>query len=163
MAKVPGFTLPMRRWAHLRDGHRCSFFTFKNGIWNQCGNTKGLDVHHLVPRGYYSQHFRRDWDLNGPDNCLTLCSEHHRGFNTSIPDRLVIHPDTRVALREYRKGDKGAFKKMMDVRYELCRNGETYWNTTHDLVLKHLVMRRNLVFLAENPYPYRKNPNYLDG
>jgi len=45
---------------------------------------------------------------------------------------FVIHEDNIVALQEYRKGNKQAFKEMVEKRNALAEEGIPYWNTDHD-------------------------------
>lgn len=159
--KVPGFTKKQKDWCHERDGHQCSFFTLRNGIWQRCHKKSNLEVHHVLPRGWWDEHSTRTWDVNSKQNCLLLCDGHHRGYNATFSDTYVIHPDCRTALSEYRKGNKEAFDGMIDWRKELCQRGIPYWNTQFDWLFHRILRERNASF--DTPFPQREDPWYLEG
>ena len=146
--KATGFTKAQRQWFLSADNNQCQFhYIGSDGRWHRCKNTTRLQVHHIVPRGWASMHYPKDFPLNGPNQGITLCEFCHVGNPDSV------HPDTLDAQEAYRNGDKDAFKKMMDKRYELNRQGIPYWNTKYDLMFVRIVQKRNVAYLRNHPYP----------
>ncbi len=150
--KANGFTPSQRRWILARDNHMCQFhYVGEDGRWHRCGVTEGLQIHHVVPRGYASMHYPINFPLNGPNNGITLCSFHHIGKGS-------VHPDTYEASLVYRSGDKQAYVKMMEERRSLNRRGIPYWNTMWDHMFHRILQKLNVAFLRNNPYP--DSPKY---
>lgn len=147
---VVGFTDLQRKWFLERDGHRCQFRYFNGISWVQCKNTSGLQVHHIVPRGWSSLHLPANFQLNGSMNGITLCCEHHVGKNG-------VHPDTFQANAKYRKGNKGAYEEMMSERKTLNKRGEPYWNTKWDWQFARICRKNTLRFIRAHPYPDNGN------
>lgn len=165
MAKVPGFTKAQREWILERDGHQCSFMTFDpaRGEWVRCKNTKRLQVHHITPRGFYDYHLRGcGWDVNSPENGITLCRFHHIGERARDEDKpYVIHWDMRIARKTYNGGVRGnSFERMRANRVRFNQEmGRPYWNTRWDWLFNLVVALRNKQF--QQPFPVRKSSPYL--
>lgn len=146
--KANGFTKAQRQFFLDADGYRCQFhYVGDDGKWHRCRNTTELQIHHVVPRGFASMHYPQDFPINGPCQGITLCAMHH----CLSPDS--VHPDTFVAHNAYREGDKDAYKKMMEKRYELNRQGIPYWNTRYDLMFVRIIQKRNVAYLRTHIYP----------
>lgn len=147
MEKANGFTQAQRQWFLARDGNRCQFHSVgPDGKWHRCKATSGLQIHHLIPRGWASRHYPHGFPLNGPANGLCLCEFHHIGKGS-------VHHDAYEAKLAYAAGDKQAFQKMMDVRYDLNARGIPYWNTQWDMMFNRIIQKANVSFLRRNPYP----------
>lgn len=164
IVKVRGFTKAQRRWILERDGHQCSFKTFLEGKgWVRCPNRTRLQVHHITPRGYYAFHLLGcGWDVNSPENGVTLCAFHHIGEGAQNKDKpYVIHWDVRLARRNYRgKGPNNSFEKMKVRRMELNQKyGRPYWNTRWDGLFRLVATERNKRF--RKSYPGPTNPPYM--
>ena len=160
---VCGFTKKQRGWILDRDDHRCQFrYKGKDGKWRRCTNTKHLDVHHIIPRGWAAAHYSKEFAVNGPHNGITLCREHHRGygvdgFATSI---FILHPDVEVARLANRDGDKQAFARMFEHRRKLVQRGVPYWNTRWDSGFIAIVHKETLRYNRKHPdRPYPDNKN----
>lgn len=171
LSVVKGFTQGQRNWLLRRSGNRCEFHQFnsKTGKWLRCKNTRDLQAHHLIPRGWAMEHLPH-WTsekgtdrLNSNDNGIILCSRHHIGKGVLKGDIYVIHPDNQDALEKYRSGNTHAFSDMMETRKEKNKNGVPYWNTLWDSTMRLIIQRRNLMYLKKYPrdiYPrYRKSNN----
>lgn len=149
MEKANGFTDAQRKWLLLRAGNQCQFLSVgSDGKWHRCPSKVNLQCHHIVPRGWASKHYPKDFPLNGPMNGIVLCDYHHIGKDS-------VHPDTYEAHMAYRAGDRDAFKKMMEKRYELNAKGIPYWNTQWDMSFHRIVQKENVSFLRTHPYPDR--------
>ncbi|MEK9179968.1 MAG: HNH endonuclease signature motif containing protein [Patescibacteria group bacterium] len=162
--KVPGLTKSQRLWILERDGHQCCFMTYNAGTkkWERCRNKTHLQVHHIAPRGYYDAHYKGcGWDVNSPENGITLCAFHHVGDGAQNTDKpYVIHWDTRQAKRYYRGKGSKSFENMRQRRVKLNRElGRPYWNTRWDSQFRLWVEVRNKKFRRH--FPYRKNPLYM--
>jgi len=122
-----------------------------------------LQVHHITPRGFYNHHLRGcGWDVNSPENGITLCLFHHVGEGTRDEHKpYVIHWDIRIARRTYnRKGLGNSFERMRAHRIELNqKKGRPYWNTRWDWLFHLVVAMRNKKF--QKPFPFRKKSPYL--
>jgi len=130
--------------------------------WVRCKNTAQLQVHHITPRGFYNQHLRGcGWDVNSPENGITLCAFHHVGEGTQNKDKpYVIHWDVRLARRAYRGKGSKSFEKMKARRMELNQKyGRPYWNTRWDWLFELLVRERNKKF--RRPFPVQKDTSYV--
>lgn len=162
--KVVGATAKQRSWVLARDNGRCQFRIYNNGRWTPCTmKYKALHVHHIVPRGWYAYHFgfNKAWDdphnVNGPFNLITLCDLHHVGYNQPIGYEHCVHPDNIIALQSYRKGDKDAYKKMLEKRKVLTEKGIPYWITGWDWAFKRIVDNITPAFLYKHPFPNNRN------
>lgn len=152
MDKAVGFTPKQRRWFLKRDGNRCMFRTFDGEKWVRCKNTKNLQVHHIIPRGWSSMHMPKNFPINGPENGVCLCPMHHVG-DENIDPMFVVHPDTMEAKAVYRSGNKKAYALMGEQREILNKQGVPYWNTTFDWMFHRLVKRANDLFIVKYQYP----------
>ncbi len=151
MEEVIGFTQNQRQWFLERDGHRCQFRWFNGLKWVQCGYTDGLEIHHILPRGWAKMHMPKNFQLNGSMNGITLCGhKHHCGAEG-------VHPDTFRARKEHREGDKEAFKKMMEARRKLNLAGQPYWVTKWDWMFVRIARKSTLKFIRSHPYPANGN------
>ncbi len=105
-----------------RDGGRCQFPVQReaDGPITICGRKDRLHVHHVNPRG--------NGGANMPANLITLCEAHHID---------VIHPDMARARRDYRRGDKNAYRKTVKQHKEKAARGEIYWNDEWDHELSY--------------------------
>lgn len=65
------------RWRRVREEHLA-----RHGVCLCCGNTRSLEVHHLLPFHLFAD---REED---PDNLVTLCSQGPAGMNCHL---LVGH------------------------------------------------------------------------
>lgn len=153
MKDRPNFTKKQREYILKRDEYRCQFHTYDQtkGKWVRCSHTTHLEVHHILPRGFAYQHLPKDFienELNGRGNLITLCASHHRGYNW---DGDCVHPDTRVALKHYREGDKEAFHKMTADRAKMNASGKPYWVTVWDWMFQRIVRKMNSKFTEEYP------------
>lgn len=146
MEEVVGFSPKQREWFLERDGHRCQHRHFNGLKWVQCPVTTGLQVHHIIPRGWAIMHLPPSFPINGANNGITLCAFHHVGKSS-------VHNDTFVAQEAYRQGDKEAYSKMRQRRKELNLQGVPYWNPQWDWMFNRIVKKLNVSFLRKNPYP----------
>lgn len=152
-------------WILERDGHQCAFMTYdpERKEWVRCPNTAHLQVHHITPRGFYSHHLRWcGWDVNSPENGITLCTFHHVGQGAQNKDKpYIIHWDVRTARRNYRgSGPNSSFERMKARRVELNQKyGRPYWNTRWDWLFRLTVGERNKKF--KRLYPAQKNAAYM--
>jgi len=165
--KVPGFSKKQRSWVLERDHYRCSMMIYDHGssLWSRCPTTTDLQVHHVIPRGWFTKHIlplKSNWDVNGPDNGITLCSTHHIGKQAEKSQSIyIIHPDTEVARLAYSQGDYASFEEMVRNRTVLNENGIPYWNTRWDWLFVRLMKMRNERHDIE--YPFAKNRWYTNG
>jgi len=150
MQEVTGFTDNQRKWFHERDNNRCQFRWFNGLKWMQCGETKHLQIHHILPRGFAKMHMPKNFQLNGSMNGICLCVNHHVGSNG-------VHPDTYLAKQSYNNGDKQAFEKMMEARAKLNRAGQVYWNSKWDWQFIRIARKNTLKFIRAHPYPANGN------
>ena len=148
MDKVRGFTEKQRQWFLRRDGHRCMFWTMIDGKWVRCKNAKRLQVHHILPRGFCSMHFPKDFAVNGATNGITLCEMHHIG--NAENDLYVVHPDTRTAHGKY-ADDRNSYRQMMEAREVRNRLGVPYWNTVFDWMFNRLAVKQTEMYRKSNP------------
>jgi|AntDeeMinimDraft_5_1070356.scaffolds.fasta_scaffold33415_1 hypothetical protein len=161
-----------KKWFKQRDGQQCCFFTHVNGSWQRCEHHDELQIHHIIPRGWYAFHSSRLWDVNSPINGITLCSLHHVNESKavyqsgSLDRNLVIHPDVYPVFAMLRDPDnslvssrKEVVRKILLTRYELNRQGKRYWNTRYD----GRFMRMAIELTKRFPwsFTYRKDPDYL--
>lgn len=164
--KVPGFTKAQRLWIMERDGHQCAFMTYNAAEkkWVRCKNAAPLQVHHITPRGFYDYHLKGcGWDVNSPENGITLCAFHHVGEDTREEDKpYVIHWDTRQARKAWRGKGSKSFEKMKENRMKLNQEqGRPYWNTRWDWLFHLLVEIRNKKFRRR--FPVQKDSSYATG
>ena len=148
MEKIHGFTKRQREWFLRRDGHRCMFCVCVEGKWVRCNKTTGLQIHHILPRGFASMHCH-DFAINGRTNGITLCELHHIGHGADC-DTYVIHPDNIVAFKEYAT-DHSSFSRMMERREAKNRLGVPYWNTLFDWMLNLLAVRQTKRYELAHP------------
>lgn len=149
--EVVGFSSSQRAWFLEAYGHRCAFYSKIRGKWLRCRNTDRLQLHHIYPRGFYRENMHPDFNVNGSQNGIILCEDHHVG-------KFGVHPDTYRARLAYRGGDKNAFNEMMDIRKELNKAGIPYWNTCYDLMF----IRTNQRFVGRyhaKKFKYPSNGN----
>lgn len=144
--KVVGFTKKQRDWIKQRDGNRCQMFTYRNGKWVQCPVTVGLQVHHIIPRGWAEKHLPEGFNLNSSVNGICLCGFHHVGKSS-------VHPDTYKAKLAYQAGNKDAYREMSERRKVLNEQGIPYWNTQFDWLFQRRIKKLNLKMLKTKPYP----------
>lgn len=151
MQEVVGFTRKQREWILERDGHRCQFRWFNGIKWVQCKETEGLEVHHIIPRGWAIYHMPHNFHLNGAMNGISLCGHtHHCGLEG-------VHPDTAKARKAYYEGNHNAFKEMMEERARMNQAGQPYWVTKWDWMLSRLARKNSLKFMRAHPYPENGN------
>lgn len=159
MEEVVGFTQNQRNWFLSRSAisnkgvPRCEAYHFNifKMKWERCSATRNLQVHHIVPRGWARKHMPKSFMLNGSMNGIVLCGDScHCGKNG-------VHPDTYEALQKYRKGNKNAFKEMMDERRIKNNKGIPYWNTRWDMQFARICRKATLKFIRANPYPANGN------
>jgi len=115
--------------------------------WHTSGDDKNLQVHHVTPQGWAKRVLNwPDDKIDSPRNLITVSEREHVGRRydgTLTGDKdFVIHPDTRQAFREHRKGNKGAFKDMVEGRKAKVDQGDKYWNTDHDVEMKQTAIER---------------------
>lgn len=146
MEEVVGFSPKQREWFLERDGHRCQHRHFNGFKWVQCQVTSGLQVHHIIPRGWARNHLPKTFPVNGANNGITLCEFHHVGKGS-------VHHDTFLARQAYQEGNKNAYNEMSARRKELNEKGEPYWNTRWDWMFNRVVKKKNVSFLRKHPYP----------
>lgn len=161
---VKGFTAAQRRWILRRDLFQCQFLTYDTNrhTWALCSEKSGLQVHHILPRGWvklHLPHMMGDDSVNAKENGITLCGYHHVGENSEPLDLYVIHPDNWIAKQAYRLGNKNAYQDMMALRVLLNETGTPYWNTRWDWML----IRRAKLLIAryeekkpKDAYPKRR-------
>lgn len=150
MDNVVGFTQLQKDWFHKRDGNRCQFRSFNGIKWVQCTETRGLQVHHRIPRGWSKMHMPNNFQLNGSMNGICLCASHHVGKDG-------VHPDTYLANEQYRNGLKTAYDDMMSTRSKLNKKGQPYWDTRYDWMFERIIRKNTLRFIRANPYPANGN------
>lgn len=97
------------------------------------------EVHHINPQG--------NGGVNRPQNLITLQRCEHTGKTgkggiVDIEKEFVVHPDNIQALNEYRRGNKDAYKQLIENRQEQTRRGEKYWNDDHDEEMKQTAEER---------------------
>lgn len=149
MEEVVGFTQLQRDWFKARDQNRCQFHYFNGLRWVRCSATTGLQIHHILPRGWAKKHMPVSFQLNGSMNGITLCENHHVG-------KQGVHPDTFEAKKNY-GADKQAFDKMMAHRRTLNDKGIPYWETRWDWMFQRITRKATLKFIRANPYPANGN------
>ena len=154
MEGVVGFTQRQRLWFLERDGQRCCFHICLSGKWKRCKNQGHLEVHHIIARGWSLFHLSPDFSVNGPMNGITLCREHHCGYQADGDYRLVVHPDVEKARLAYRQ-DQDSYKKMAEARSILNKQGFVYWNTNFDWMFQRWV-KKHIFFVVGHPYPDNK-------
>lgn len=149
-----GFTDAQRRWFLERDGHRCQMHYVVNGKWVRCPNTARLQIHHRIPRGWASHLYPHDYPINGAGNGIALCEFHHiaRGM-TELQLSMAVHQDNFYAQIAYSKGNKNAFREMIDGRRRLMLKGQPYWHTRFDVMFERIIHRENARFIRGKPYP----------
>lgn len=160
MEEVAGFSAAQRRWFLQRDNYRCSFFykiQLENGeyAWVRCNEIANLQVHHIVPRGWARHNLSHDFEVNGKNNGITLCSKHHIGKYMGIGFMECVHTDNEMTRLKYAEGNKKAYAEMMLERHQKVLIGLPYWNTSYDWQFVLTVQKRNLSFIA--PYPTNKS------
>lgn len=150
IVEVVGFTQRQREWFLARDGHRCQFRYFDGKKWVRCKETRNLQVHHIMPRGFARLHMPLNFQLNGSMNGITLCVNHHVG-------QFGIHPDTFMAKMGYNDGNPNAFKDMMVARASLNKLGQPYWDTRWDWMFARIARKATLRYIRAHPYPANGN------
>lgn len=106
-------------------------YSERGGIRHQEGQS--THWHHITPVGVAN---RRDEEIyNYPKNLVPVDASNHVG-REATPDQLIIHEDTKDALKEYGKFKRGEieehpFAKMSRDRREATLHGRDY----HDLRL----------------------------
>lgn len=164
--RVTGFSKGQRRWILERDGYQCSFMTYDAAKkeWVRCSNKQKLQVHHVTPRGFYSHHLQGcGWEVNSPENGITLCAFHHTGEGATDEQKpYVIHWDVRTAKIAYRRKWKtNPFEKMKENRVFLnTQQGRPYWNTRWDWLFDLIVRVRNKRFKGRS-FPMQKDSSPL--
>lgn len=106
-----------------------------------------LQVHHIQPR--------RTGGLDEPTNLITLYQCEHvgvcpdkriegglRGGKYAPDNMFVVHRDIRDATMEY-KGDVNMYNQVFEARNEQLKQGNIYWNTTHDVEMKQTAVERS--------------------
>lgn len=156
--EVAGFTKKQRQFFLDVYGHQCAFHWKVNGRWVRCKNTRNLQIHHIVPRGWCRENMNRRFPTNGAGNGIALCPHHHVGPQG-------VHPDTYEAKIAYREGNRKAYEVMMAKRREMNKDGRPYWDTTWDMMFARLNKRFVSKYLHKNPgvkYPINGN-RYTNG
>lgn len=139
----PDITSPsQRKWIYQRDQGLCQMPTlYIPGIpiaFSSCGEV-GQEVHHIWPKRAFTSQTRNDphtqWNL------ILLCRYHH----------WKIHPDMANAFKEKHKGNPNALEELFERRQQSLNNGNPYWVTTWDEILKIIAAQRTKRFLSQNP------------
>lgn len=161
MEEVAGFTKKQREWFLQRDGHRC-MFRWKNasGNWVRCAETVGLQIHHIVPRGWARENLGLEFEVNSPYNGITLCKVHHVGWKMGRDFQNCVHTDNETARLAFKHGNRSAYRQMHDYRVGLCRKGNPYWNTRFDWMFNGMAKKHTDNFKV--PYPQNGN-RYMNG
>ncbi len=132
-----------RDWVVRRDGNRCQKFVFVNGRWLQCKEKRDIQVHHI-----YCKRAMELWSPDvcphTPDNLLSLCRCHHVSEDG-------VHQDAAYALKNYRRGDKDAFKKMFAERELKLQRGQIYWNSQWDILFLRRAAKMTARYLSRKP------------
>lgn len=160
MEEVAGFTQKQRRYFLERDNNRCMFHQKIGGKWVRCSETRNLQIHHIVPRGWARENMGLDFPVNSPENGITLCRKHHVGWGMGHQFRTCVHTDNESARISYSRGNKKAYHEMMDVRVGKCRKGVPYWNTEFDWQFMRMAKTQTEKF--NKPFPQNGN-RYANG
>lgn len=131
--------------------------------WYICGNNERLQIHHVVPQGYWV--YQRHTNPNLASNGIALCILHHIG--TGYKDSLdwheevvpIIHPDIEWARRRY-DGTAKYYQQVFDGRDEVTQKGQTYWNTDWDSALEMIVDETVGRYMYEHPEDKFPQVNY---
>ena len=150
--EVVGFSERQRSWFLLRDGGRCAFYIPFLGFWRRCRNTRDLQIHHVVARGYAKRHYPTDFPVNGANQGVSLCKSHHCGYLADGDYRFVVHPDVEEARLDFAT-NKNSYKEMRDKRRILNESGIPYWETRWDFMFQRYIQKHNIQFLRDHPYP----------
>lgn len=162
--KPKTFTKRQREWIIRRDVSRCQFHSFVGGKWVRCPNKTGLQVHHIIPRGWAMFHMPKDFEVNTPLNLLSLCAKHHVGRFSDDFRIGCVHPDTEQARLEYRKGHKDSYFQMSKLREGLNKEGIPYWNTRWDMQFYRICVKATKIYVSANEddhYPNRGRGKYF--
>lgn len=125
-----------------RDEGECQFLERRNGKHLKCRSTaidngRQLEVHHIKPQRTFRQweekHGREHPEKDSPENAITLCTYHHQA---------VVHPDMPEVYRQYRNGNKNAFKELFTRRDKILEEGDTYIEHRHDEQLRATAINR---------------------
>jgi len=144
-----------REWLRNVWNNKCQG---KNiGMKHKCGND--IQFHHITPQGWsYEFLGATEEEVDNPYNLIPLCSDAHVGTRGT---RDCIHPDQIEALKNYRDGDKEAFRKLQENRISMAREGNIYWNTKWDYNMIRLVRLKIDEYFRNGGEPYpehiRKN------
>ena len=139
--EVATYTQKQREWILERDGYQCMFHEKVDGKWIRCFRKTGLEVHHILPRGFASLHAPDRFEINGKENLITLCARCHK----------KVHPDMLAAQSAY-GNDVHSYEEVFQERHELAVAGQPYWRTRYDWMFHLLVDKYNAQM--EKPYPY---------
>lgn len=61
-----------------------------------CGDTKSLQLHHLIPRGEYDDSvYKLERGVNSPNNLAVVCKSCHKAIHK--------HPEMMRKMREYQE------------------------------------------------------------
>lgn len=142
------FTTKQRAWIRERDNNVCQACILGLPHSRECNGgpdtppeERRLEVHHNLPQRYAREH---GIDPDFAENGITLSNSFHQED---------IHPDMRVALVKYRRGDKKAFKQVSINRDEMLSRRAIYWNDRWDRVLSTRAVQNTQRFEKDNPFP----------
>lgn len=133
-----------------------------------CGSTKGVQIHHIQPKGFLARVF--GWGLeriDTPKNLVAICQYHHvgRGYKGSLDHHnevvFVIHTDMAWAYQQYGKQGRKSFDLVFTGRDKRTENNppQIYWNPQWDEALTNIAEIACSKYFAEHPdlkYPKRK-------
>lgn len=143
------FTKRQRDWILKRDNDTSQMRHYSEEKGWHCKNPstcKGCggegcprEVHHINPQG--------NGGKDNPKNGIVLFRCEHvgkdgKGKLVNTEEEFVVHPDNMKALDEYRRGNKDAYKQLLDERAEKTKRGEKYWSTDHDEEMKQTAEER---------------------
>jgi hypothetical protein len=151
-----GYTKRQRSWFKRVYHNRCQFpiYTEKRGF-RTCGLEDRIQIHHIEPQRYSKSILKRDPDrmYNG----VALCEMHHVGKETKGPILnslenvvAVVHNDIRWAFRNYSATDGESFKRVLERREELLKEGIIYWNKDYD----EFFQERNYYMITQHLLKY---------
>lgn len=119
---MPFRTRERNEWIEIANG-QCQADFWVGEVLKHCA-LPAEHVHHIIPE---SECKARGLDPNATVG-LPLCAAHHVGKSYEVSDvqwepHSVMHPDMNEALREYRAGDKEAFKKAASGHHRVVETG----------------------------------------
>lgn len=140
------YTAKQRQWFLRVYDSKCHFPTYSERYgWGTCGRREKLEIHHITPSAWIKEQMPETDpnSLNYAEGLLgiALCKYHHD---------FAIHPDVYQAIKNY-GNDKGGIKRTIDSHHEKAKQGEVFWNTDYDEMMKRAAEQAIMNYVMSHP------------